>query len=116
MADVRSEGIDIVDLLAQRLAHVGDRAGEQTDLVIPLWELRHVDFARAAQAHPMRGNGEAPQRPRDRTRQEHRKQHGDGDENTHRADDERPLVTNRLGEGAVIVGREEDSAFERHRR
>ena len=60
---VGGEGLDIVDPLAQRLAHVVNRAGEQPDLVAARGQAGHIDLARPAEPHAMRGEREPAQRP-----------------------------------------------------
>ena len=73
----------IVDAVAQRLAHVGDGAGEQTDLVAARGEARDVDFARAAEPDPVRGDRQPPQRPNDGPREEQRQQDRNRDQHGH---------------------------------
>ncbi len=74
VGDVGGEGLDIVDPLPQRLAHVADRAGEQADLVAPRGQARHLDLARPAEPDPVRGERQPAQRPDDGPRQEQRQQ------------------------------------------
>ena len=69
---VGGEGLDIVDPLAQRLAHVGDGAGEQADLVAARGQARHLDFARAPEPDAMRGKRNPPQRADDGPGEEQR--------------------------------------------
>ena len=70
VGDVGGEGFDIVDPLAQRLAHVRDRAGEQADLVGPRGQARDIDLARATEPHAVRGERQPAQRPDDRPGEE----------------------------------------------
>ena len=50
MRHVGGEMVDRIDPLPQRVGHVGNRAGEQTDLVMPLRQPRNLDLPVAAQA------------------------------------------------------------------
>ena len=75
MADIGGEGVGRVDALAQRMAHVGQGAGQHADLVAPFGQARHRDFARAAQAHAHRCAGQALERLDDGAGEEEREQH-----------------------------------------
>jgi len=72
VGDVGGERLGIVDPLPQRLAHVGDGAREQADLIGSRGQPRNVDFTCPAKTHPMCGKCEAAKRPDDRPGEENR--------------------------------------------
>ena len=116
VGDVRREGFDIVDPLAQRLAHVRHGAGEEPDLVAAGGEAGHVDLARSPQPHAVGGDGQSPQRPDDRSGEEDREEDRDCDQHRHRAGDEAALAADRARECAIVVGREQHAAARSGRR
>ena len=70
--DIGGECLDRVDPLAQRGGHVGDRPGQQADLVAPLRQPRHHHRAVPARSHPHRRADQQLQRLDDGARQEQR--------------------------------------------
>ena len=115
--DVGGEGFDIVDPVAQRLAHVGHRAREQSDFVAARRQPRDVDFARSPEADAV--GRDAPAAASGRTMVRARNSDSSTDiptSNAIAADDDRALVPDGAGEGPVIVGRKQHFVVRAERR
>ena len=73
--DVGCKGLGAVDPLPEALGHVGERTGEEADLVAAGGEHRHIHLAVAAEADPVGGVGEASQGQGDGAGEEEREEH-----------------------------------------
>ena len=108
--DVGGEGFDAVDPAAQRGGHVGNRAGEQADLVAPFGQARHYHRAVTAQPHPHRRADQRAQRLNNGAGQEQREL--DRDDQRYRQHDHQCLtrVADRLGDVGGVAGRQQHFA------
>ena len=116
MRDVGGKGLDIVDPLAERLAHVGNRAREQADLVSPRRQPRHPNLAGSAEPDAVRGKGDPAERPDDGPGEEQRQQHRYQDRDPHRDRQPGALAAHRPGEAALVGRDEQGSAVDRRGR